>query len=241
MDSERYSRQIMLPEVGADGQKRLADARVAIIGLGGLGAPVATYLAGAGVGTILLFDPDTVSASNLQRQVLYTEAEIGLPKATCAARRLAAQNSFVTLIPCTGGLTAENGMSLLRGCGLVVDCTDNYPARYLIDDLCERLAIPWVYGSIGELSGQVSVFGGKSGLRYRDLFAERDELCAQPHTTRGVIGAVPGVVGAVEACEAIKMLVGCGDPLDGRLFSIDLLSMESNIIDLKPLLQHINP
>lgn len=225
----------MLPEIGEAGQKRLNRSKVAVIGLGGLGAPVTTYLAGAGVGTIVIVDPDTVSISNLQRQVLYTEADLGLPKTRIACDRLTSLNSGISIIPHAEPLDSDNGAEILNGCDLVIDCTDNYKTRYLIDDLCESLGIPWIYGSIGEFSGQVSIFGHKAGLRYRHLYPERAELCGLPQKTRGVIGTVPGVVGAVEANEAIKLLAGLDPTLDGRLWTIDLLTMNSHTIDLNPL------
>lgn len=231
MSVSRYSRQTMLAEIGEEGQRRLRDARVLVVGLGGLGAVVTTYLAGAGIGTLLLADHDTVSLSNLQRQVLYNEADVGLPKAECAARRVAAMNSDVAVEICRDGLTPDNAAQLIASCDLVVDCTDNYPVRFLIDDTCAALRRPWVYGSIGEFAGQVSVFQHRLRRRYAELYAERDALCALPRTTRGVLGAVPGVIGAVEACQAVKLLAGFGDLLEGRLWTIDLLTLETMIID----------
>lgn len=231
MSESRYSRQTMLAEIGEAGQRRLHDARVLVVGLGGLGAAVTAYLAGAGIGAMLLADHDTVSLSNLQRQVLYTEADVDRPKAECAARRVAALNSDVAVEICRDGLTTGNAARLIGSCDLVVDCTDNYPVRFLIDDTCAELRRPWVYGSIGEFSGQVSVFQHSHGRRYTELYAERDALCALPRVTRGVLGAVPGVIGAVEACQAIKLLAGFGDLLEGRLWTIDLLTMETMIFD----------
>lgn len=235
MNSERYSRQTMLPEIGEEGQGRLASARVAVIGVGGLGSAAATYLAGAGVGELVVVDPDVVSLSNLQRQVLYSECEIGLPKAVCAARRLRALNPEITVIPVAEGLSPENGSSVLKGCDLLMDCTDNYPARCLIDRLCADAGIPWVYGSIGEFFGQLCVMNYRSGVRYSDIFPDCDELCSLPRTTAGVLGAVPGVIGAMQACEAVKLLTGCGDILDGRLFSINLLNYQSETIEFKKI------
>ncbi len=210
IDLRRYSRQTMLAEIGEEGQRRLLASSVLIVGLGGLGAAVATYLTGAGVGRIGLCDPDRVSLSNLQRQVLYTEQQIGMPKV---------------------GLTEENGETLAAGYDLLVDCTDNFATRYLIDDICHRLGKPWVYGSIGEFRGQVAVMNHLNGRRYADLYPDREALCALPHKTAGVIGAVPGVIGAMEASEALKLLAGFGNPLDGKLFSIDLLTLSTLIIE----------
>lgn len=204
---------------------------VLIVGLGGLGAAVATYLTGAGVGRIGLCDPDRVSLSNLQRQVLYTEQQIGMPKVEEAARRLGSQSSSTRFDLHPDGLTEENGETLAAGYDLLVDCTDNFATRYLIDDICHRLGKPWVYGSIGEFRGQVAVMNHLNGRRYADLYPDREALCALPHKTAGVIGAVPGVIGAMEASEALKLLAGFGNPLDGKLFSIDLLTLSTLIIE----------
>ena len=230
--SVRYSRQTMLPEIGPAGQERLRAARVLIVGLGGLGAPVATYLAGAGMGHIALCDPDTVSLSNLQRQTLYVEADLGKPKAECALRRLKALNSEISFTAVPEGITPENALRRLEGCDLVVDCTDNFATRYLIDDTCAAAGRPWVYGAIGEFCGQVAVMNLlPRPRRLTDLFPDREELLGRPRITMGVLGAVPGTIGAIQACEAIKVITGCGEPLAGRLFFLDLLSLRSEIID----------
>lgn len=231
IDLRRYSRQTMLAEIGEEGQRRLLASSVLIVGLGGLGAAVATYLTGAGVGRIGLCDPDRVSLSNLQRQVLYTEQQIGMPKVEEAARRLGSQSSSTRFDLHPDGLTEENGETLAAGYDLLVDCTDNFATRYLIDDICHRLGKPWVYGSIGEFRGQVAVMNHLNGRRYADLYPDREALCALPHKTTGVIGAVPGVIGAMEASEALKLLAGFGNPLDGKLFSIDLLTLSTLIIE----------
>lgn len=227
----RYSRQRMLAEIGDEGQRRLGAASVLIVGLGGLGAPAATYLAGAGVGRIGLADNDVVSLSNLQRQVLYAEAEVGSPKTSAARNRLAAINGDVTFEIHPDGLTAENARSLIGGYDLVVDCCDNFATRYLLDDVCAETGRPWVYGSIGEFHGQVSVFNHARGRRYRELYPDREALCALPRAAAGVLGAVPGVIGALEASEAIKILAGFGTVAEGRLFTIDLLTLETSLIE----------
>lgn len=231
MDFTRYSRQTMLPGIGEEGQRRLLSSSVLIVGLGGLGAAVATYLTGAGVGRIGLCDPDRVSLSNLQRQVLYTEAQVGLMKVEEAARRLQSQSSHTRFDLYPDGLTEENGQRITGQYDLVVDCTDNFPVRYLIDDLCSRSGKPWVHGAIGEFRGQVAVMNFHNHRCYTDLYPDRDALCSGPRRVAGVIGAVPGVVGAMEAAEALKILTGCGQPLDGRLFSIDLLTFSTSIIE----------
>lgn len=228
----RYSRQTMLPEIGEEGQRRLAGARVLIIGVGGLGSPAATYLTGAGVGTIGLADSDVVSLSNLQRQVLYTEKTVGRPKTEVAAERLASQSSHTRFVLHPEGLTPGNAEEIIRGYDLVLDCCDNYPTRYLIDDTCVALGKPWVHGSIGAFAGRVAVFNGHSGARYSQLLPEREELCALPRTAAGVIGVVPGVIGTLQASEAIKLIAGFGETLDGRLLTIDFKTLETNIFDI---------
>lgn len=228
----RYSRQTMLPEIGPAGQERLRGARVFIVGLGGLGAPVATYLAGAGVGHIALCDPDTVSLSNLQRQTLYAEADLGKPKAECTLRRLRELNSEIDFTAVPEGFTSENAARLVADCDMVVDCTDNFTTRFLIDDTCAEAGRPWVFGAIGEFCGQVGVMNQPPrARRLTDLFPDREELMGRPQPTMGVLGAVPGTIGAIQACEAIKVITGCGEPLAGRLFFLDLLSLRSEIID----------
>lgn len=222
----------MLPEFGKEGQTQLENSRVLIVGLGGLGAPVATYLTGAGVGHIGLCDADVVSLCNLQRQVLYTESQIGAPKVQCACQRLQAINSEVSFSTYSQGLTLHNALEIIRNYNLVIDCTDNFATRYLIDDICHEVGIPWVHGAIGEFNGQVSVFNYPSKpRRFTHLLPDRDALCTLPARTLGVLGAVPGVIGAMQACEAIKILTGCGEPLAGKLFSINLITLQSEIID----------
>lgn len=228
----RYSRQTMLPEIGTEGQRRLAAATVAVIGLGGLGSAAATYLTGAGIGHMILVDGDTVSLSNLQRQVLYAEAEIGESKAAAAARRLADQSSSTRFDVIADNLSESNADSIVAGCDVVIDCSDNYPTRYLIDDACARHRRPWVHGAIGAFSGQLAVFNHRRGIRYTDLYPDREALCSQPRVTAGVIGAVPGVIGTLEASEAIKLIAGFGDILDGRLFTIDLKTLQTLIIEI---------
>ncbi len=227
----RYSRQTMLPEIGEEGQRRIAEASVLIVGLGGLGAPVATYLAGAGIGRLGLADTDTVSISNLQRQTLYDETCLGKPKTECAARRLSTMSSSTKLDLIPEGLSEANAQELVKNFDLVVDCCDNFSTRFLIDDVCAMTLRPWVHGSIGEFSGQVTIFNYRNRRRYSELYPDREALCALPSTTRGVIGAVPGVVGSIQAMEAIKIITGAGNPLDGRILLLDLLNSTSDIIE----------
>ena len=211
--TERYARQIMLPEIGLSGQQALARASVLIVGAGGLGSPISLYLCTAGIGRIGLIDGDTVSESNLQRQILYTENETGRNKVECAKQTLSSRNESCRI-------------------DIIVDGCDNYATRYLIDDWCSRLQKPYVYGSIEGFKGQVSIFNGKKGKRYADLFPDRSTLTARPKASAGVIGPTPGVIGNIEAAEVIKLITGCGTPLYNRLFTIDLLTLESFTLDI---------
>lgn len=231
MNNERYSRQIKLSEIGVDGQSRLEAASVLVVGLGGLGAPVTTYLTGAGVGRIGLCDNDIVSLSNLQRQTLYTEAEVGLKKTDCAARRLNALSGHTVFEKFPDGLNAENAAATVASFDLVLDCCDNFGTRYLIDDVCAALGKTWIYASIGAFYGQLAVMNGKAGIRYSDLYPDRSALESVNARGNGVLGTVPAVVGALAANEAIKILAGFGEPLDGKLFSINLKTLQTNIIN----------
>lgn len=231
-NNERYSRQTLLPMIGDEGQRKVAAARVLVVGLGGLGAPVASYLAGAGVGTLGLCDLDTVSLSNLQRQILYTAEEVGMPKAEQALWRLEAQNEDVEFRLHPDGLTPENADTTVGDYDLVMDCTDNFATRYLIDDACAAAGIPWVHAAIGEVTGQLSVFNfGERPRRFADLFPDRDALIAMPPRMLGAIGPVAGVVGSLQALEAMKVIVGFGSPLTGRLLTLDLLTYGTQIIE----------
>ena len=232
MEDNRYARQTALPEIGAQGQQKLADASVLIVGLGGLGSPAATYLTGAGIGRIGLCDPDIVSLSNLQRQVLSTEAEIGLKKTDCAARRLAEISSHTVFDLYPEGLTPGNASHIIAPYDIVVDCCDNYRTRYIIDDVCTSLGKTWIYGSIGAFHGQVAVINGERHIRYTDIYPDRQELESRPAASGGVIGAVPGVIGAIQANEVLKLIAGFGTPLDGYLFTIDLRTLHTSILTL---------
>lgn len=230
--TERYARQIMLPDVGEEGQRRLAAASVLVVGVGGLGSAVSLYLAAAGIGRIGLVDDDRVSLSNLQRQVLYTEAEVGESKVLCARKRLQALSPHTQIDTYAERLTPRNAERLVAPYDLVVDGCDNFATRYLIDEICHRQGKPYVYGSIGEFHGQVSVFGYRGGMRYRDLFPEQELLSSAPAKALGVMGTTPGFIGCLEASEVLKIVTGIGDVLRNRLFTIDMLTMESRTINL---------
>ena len=228
----RYTRQTMLPQFGEEGQQKLASAKVLLVGVGGLGSPIALYLAGAGIGQIGLVDPDVVSENNLQRQVLYKENEIGKWKVECAKKRLLELNSHleVNCYPCR--FDKENGEKIASQYDLIIDGCDNFSTRYLMDDISFRLNIPYIYGSIGEFHGQVSVFNWKNSCRYRDLYPEEDAVSANESTMKGVLGPVPGVIGTLQAIETIKVITGIGEPLRNRLLTIDLLTMEILIFEI---------
>lgn len=226
----RYERQTALPEIGTEGQVRLKQARVLIIGLGGLGCPAALYLNAAGIGMLRLVDDDVVSWSNLQRQVLYTEADLGQSKAMCAASRLQAQNGSTRLEAYTCRVNENNIDSLLEGIDAVIDACDNFATRYIVSDACLRAHIPYIYGAVRGFEGQVSVCGVPPRLRtYRDLYPDQEVLCTLPPDRR-VVSMTPAVVGSVQAAEVLKLLLGCGEPLCGRLWTIDLRTLDTHIL-----------
>ncbi|MDP1828079.1 MAG: molybdopterin-synthase adenylyltransferase MoeB [Archangium sp.] len=222
----RYSRHLILPEFGARGQKKLKAARVLVIGAGGLGSPAAMYLAAAGVGTLGLVDFDVVDLSNLQRQVLHGTPDVGRPKLDSATERLRALNPEVTVVPHALRLSAENALELFTQYDLVLDGTDNFATRYLINDACVLSGRPNVSASVFRFEGQVSVFGAKDGPCYRCLYPEPPPPGLAPSCGEGgVLGIVPGVVGTLQATEAIKVVAGLGQPLIGRLLTFDALEM----------------
>lgn len=232
-ESGRYDRQILLPEIGIDGQRRLREARVLIVGAGGLGSPIALYLAGAGVGHIGLVDDDVVSLSNLHRQVLYGEAALDKPKAAEAVRRLRELNGEVCIVPHACRLTRENAAQIVAGYDVVADGCDNYATRFVIDDVCAVQQKPYVYGAVCGWEGQASVFHyGASPRRYRDLYPDERATCALPPAAKEIIGTVPGVVGCVMAQQVIALLCGAPVPLAGKLWSIDLCTLQTFAIGL---------
>lgn len=227
---ERYNRQIILPELGEEGQQRIQRAKVLIVGVGGLGSPVALYLTGAGVGIIGLMDDDVVSISNLQRQILYSEAEVGMPKAIQAKKRLEALNSSIQINAYPNRLTTENAAGIISQYDIVVDGCDNFATRYLINDTCVQLGKIYVYGAIRAFDGQVSVFNYQGGKTYRDLFPDEQEMLSMPAPPKGVLGVTPGLVGCAEANEVVKIICGYGEVLSGKLWQIDLKTLESYLI-----------
>ncbi len=220
----RYSRHLIMPEVTLEGQKKLKAARVLLIGAGGLGAPLGLYLTAAGVGHLGLVDSDVVDASNLQRQVTYTTEDIGRPKLEAAKRRLTALNPYTGIATYETRLTSDNALDILREYDVIVDGTDNFPTRYLVNDACVLLGKPNVYGSIFRFEGQVSVFYAEEGPCYRCLYPEPPPPGLVPSCAEGgVLGVLPGIVGALQASETIKQILGIGQPLVGRLLRFDAL------------------
>lgn len=227
---ERYNRQIILPELGKEGQQHLQRAKVLIVGVGGLGSPIALYLTGAGVGTIGLVDDDVVSISNLQRQVLYSESEVGLSKAIQAKKRLEALNSEVQINAYPTRLTKDNASNIIHPYDIIVDGCDNFATRYLINDTCVQQGKVYVYGAIRAFDGQVSVFNYQGGPNYRHFFPDEAEMLSMPHSPKGVLGVTPGMVGCAEAAEVLKIIGGYGEVLSGKLWTIDLKTMETHLI-----------
>lgn len=233
----RYSRQFRLPQVGIDGQKRLQNARIVVVGAGGLGSPAAFYLAAAGIGHLRLVDADVVERSNLQRQILHVDAALGQPKVDSARARLLAINPKICVEAVNARVQADNVTELLADADVVLDGADNFPARHVLNDACIRLGKPLVYGAVERFRGQVSVFdaGRQLGIApcYRCLFPEAPEdapNCAEA----GVLGVLPGIVGLIQATEAIKLILGIGEPLIGRLLQLDALAMRFWQTRLRP-------
>ena len=230
----RYSRHLILPDVGLDGQRRIKAARVLLVGAGGLGSPAALYLAAAGVGTIGLVDFDVVDVSNLQRQVLHGTAAIGRPKLESARARIADLNPNVNVETHETRLTSENALEILRGYDVIVDGTDNFATRYLVNDACVLLGKPNVYGSIFRFDGQASVFCTADGPCYRCLFPTPPPPGSVPSCAEGgVLGVLPGLVGTIQATEALKLILGVGDALIGRLLLVDALGMSFRTVRVR--------
>ena len=232
---QRYARQIVLPGVGELGQRRLGNARVLVVGVGGLGSPAVLYLAAAGVGTLGVIDDDVVDLSNLQRQVLHRTGDAGLPKVESAARAVADLNPEVRVVPHQVRLSAGNVLDVVGGYDLVLDGTDNFATRYLVADACEILGVPTVWGAILRFDGQVSVFWPGVGPVYRDLFPSPPDPASVPTCAQaGVFGVLCAAVGAAMGAEAIKLITGIGEPLIGRLQLYDALTARWRELALRP-------
>ncbi len=230
----RYHRHIILPQVGREGQQRLKDSRILLVGAGGLGSPAALYLAAAGAGQIGIVDGDIVELSNLQRQILHDTPSVGRAKTESARRRLGRVNPDVRVEDYPVRLDSSNALEILDGWDLVIDGTDNFPSRYLINDACVMLGIPFVYGAVFRFEGQASVFGMPGGPCYRCLFRDPPPPELVPSCAEaGVLGVLPGLIGTIQATEAVKLSLGIGDPLAGRLLLVDSLSMEFREVQVR--------
>ncbi len=231
----RYQRHLLVPEVGEEGQLKLLDAKVLLLGAGGLGSPAALYLAAAGVGTLGIIDMDVVDESNLQRQILHNVDRVGDRKVDSAKKTLTALNPDVNVVTYDTRLGADNIMGILDGYDVVVDGADNFPSRYLLNDASVKLGIPVVHGSIFRFEGQVTVFDPRNGPTYRDMLPEPPPPEMAPSCAEaGVLGVLPGIVGSVQALEAIKLILGIGDSLRGRLVAFDALEMSFREFRLRP-------
>ena len=224
--TDRYARHLILPEVGVEGQAKLGRAAVLIVGAGGLGSPAALYLAAAGVGRLGLIDFDRVDATNLHRQILYGTSDVGRPKLEAASARLGDLNTEIAIETHEGPLTSENALQLFARYDIILDGTDNFATRYLVNDACVLLGKPNVYGSIFRFDGQASIFAAPNGPCYRCLYPEPPPAHLVPSCAEaGVLGVLPGIIGIIQATEAIKLIVGIGEPLIGRLLLFDALQM----------------
>jgi sulfur-carrier protein adenylyltransferase/sulfurtransferase len=233
-DLSRYSRHLILPEVGMEGQQKLKAAKVLCVGTGGLGSPLALYLAAAGIGTLGLVDFDVVDASNLQRQIIHSTKDIGRKKLDSAAEKLNALNPALKIVKHDTMLSSANALEILKDYDVVADGTDNFPTRYLVNDACVLLGKPNVYGSIFRFEGQASVFATKEGPCYRCLYPEPPPPGLVPSCAEGgVLGILPGLVGVIQATEVIKLILGNGSPLIGRLLLVDALNMRFRELKLR--------
>jgi molybdopterin/thiamine biosynthesis adenylyltransferase/rhodanese-related sulfurtransferase len=233
-EKRRYNRHILMPEIGEAGQLKLKESSVLVIGCGGLGSPVLLYLAAAGVGRIGLAEFDTVDDSNLQRQILFSENALGKSKIDEAENRLKAFNRFIQIEKFPGKLSAENAVQIFSKFDVIVDGSDNFPTRYLVNDACELTGKPFVYGAVHRFEGQVSVFNYKGGPVYRDLFPEPPTLEMAPNcATAGVLGVMPGLIGTLQATEVIKILTQTGNILSGKLLLVDALSTNFRKITIR--------
>lgn len=223
----RYARHLVMPEVTAEGQQKLKQARVLCVGAGGLGSPVSLYLAAAGVGTLGLVEFDEVDLSNIQRQILYSTADVGRPKIDAAQERISALNTEINVVPHAFRLSSENVMEVVANYDIVVDGSDNFPTRYLVNDACVLSGKPNVYGSIFRFEGQVAVFDAQRGPCYRCLFPEPPPAGAVPSCAEGgVLGVLPGIIGSLQALETIKLILGKGESLVGKLVLFDALNFD---------------
>lgn len=233
-EMKRYQRQLIIPEIGEEGQIMLRDSSVIVIGAGGLGSAVLMYLAAAGIGHIAIIDSDVVSLDNLQRQILYNSRDIGKLKADVAAERISLINPLIKALSFPVRLSPDNAPELLKGYDIAVDCSDNYATRYLISDATLKAGIPMVYGAVYRFMGQASVFNYRGGPSYRDLFPEEIHSADDPEMQApGIIGPLPGIIGSAQACEVIKIITGAGEVLSRHLLQIDTSTLKVEIISIQ--------
>lgn len=233
IDYNRYSRQILMPEIGVSGQIKLLESKVLIVGCGGLGAPVSLYLTAAGIGTIGLVEYDTVDKSNLQRQILYATDDIGKEKIKLAKKRLEALSPNTKIKLYNEKFSVNNALEIISDYDVVVDCTDNFNVRYIIGDACYIAGIPEIYGAVFRFDGQVAILNTENSPTYRELFPVKPfSMDIMKASEGGVIGTLPGIIGAIQANETIKYIVGTGDTLDGKLLLLNALSMRFKTINL---------
>ena len=235
---ERYFRQTMLNGFGEEGQKKMADSSVLVVGVGGLGSVVCTYLTATGIGRLRMVDADVVSLHNLQRQVLYRENQVNKSKVSEAAKQLHLLNSTVKIEAVNDYFCEKNAISLIEDIDIVVDATDNFQSRYLINDVCVKLDKPFVYGAIGEYSGQLAVFNYQRGATYRCLFPDEQAVLRSQKQSVGVLGVLPAVIGSLQANEVIKLITQCGEILANKLFCIDLQNNKTQTIAIPPVLEN---
>jgi adenylyltransferase/sulfurtransferase len=241
MNNERYTRQTILKGFGQEGQQKLAESKVLVVGAGGLGVPVCTYLNAMGVGAIGIVDNDVVSRTNLHRQVLYSESDVGKLKVTAAQQKLNAQNSNTQIVTYSTFLTTGNALEIIADYDLVVDASDNFPTRYLVNDACVILKKPFVYGALHGYEGQVSVFNYKGGPTYRCLFPSMPDENEVPNCNEhGVLGIIPGIIGNLQALEVTKVLTGIGEVLSGKLLIFDGLKQSYQKIKFKSQPENLN-
>ena len=227
----RYDRHVKLSVIGIEGQEKLKNSKVLVVGVGGLGCPVLQYLTSSGVGTIGIMDADTISLGNLQRQVLFTTSDIGKLKTNTAIKQLKKSNPLIELNNLPFNLTTENALVIIEDYDIVVDCTDNFPSRYLINDACVLLGKPFVYGALHKFNGQLSVFNYNDGPTYRCLYPDMPKQDEVPNCSQvGVLGVLPSLIGTLQATEVIKIILEIGDVLSGKILTYDLLSNQQNII-----------
>ncbi|MDR0605939.1 MAG: HesA/MoeB/ThiF family protein [Bacteroidales bacterium] len=229
---ERYTRQIMLSEIGEDGQRKIRKTSVLVVGAGGLGSAVCPYLVAAGIGKLTLMDADIVSIHNLQRQILYRETQTGKSKALEAKKSLQSLNSEVEINAVCEALSIENAVRFVKDTDIVVDATDNFKTRYLINDVCVGLNKPFIYGAICEFSGQLAVFNYEQQSTYRCLFPDEREMIASQKHVVGVFGILPGIIGCLQVNEVIKLITQCGDLLNDRLFCLNLQNNQTFTVNI---------